>query len=322
MITGITSSDRQKLTSPVRDIEVTAEFIKDSVVHDSYTSRDKIVEFTVERIGEENKFFGFGVVHKINIKLIDKGREIKYDSNYSVKIYYRIGTAMINPHPPFHITEVNRDENTNQLSITGYDLLYTNKKTVGDLGLTAPYTVADFIIAVNQALGCSRAYHTVNFNNTEAIFSTSLADGANFEGHESLREALNDIAEVTQSIYYINRLGELTFKRLSRSGTPNLTITKSDYIKLTSGSSHQLAQIIKTTELGNNINGPSSGTGNIQHIRDNAFYELLPDAKVGRLLSDGTSYIGGIIITQFDCDWRGNFLLEPGDKLRIETKNG
>ena len=162
---------------------------------------------------------------------------------------------------------------------------------MGDLGLTAPYTVADFITAANQALGCSRDWRTVNCDKTEAIFSTSLADGANFEGHESLREALNDIAEITQSIYYINYLGELTFKRLSKSGTPNLTITESDYIKLISGSSHQLAQIVKTTELGNNINGPSSGTGNIQHIRDNAFYELLPDSTVGSLLNDAMNYI-------------------------------
>jgi hypothetical protein len=208
------------------------------------------------------------------------------------------------------------------LSITAYDALKKcSELTVGDLTLTKPYTLTTFIGAVAAALGYS-AWTTVNLSKNDTIFSTYFDDGANFEGHESLREALNDIAEITQTIYYSGQNNWLTFKRLSKTASPDLTIEKKDYIELTSGSTHTLSQIVKTTELGNNINSTTSGTGNIQYIRDNAFYELLPDSKVGSLLNTGIEKIGGLEITQFDCEWRGNYLLEPGDKIKIETKNG
>jgi hypothetical protein len=187
--------------------------------------------------------------------------------------------------------------------------------------LNAPYTTITFISAACAVLGCS-AWATVNLSQTETAFTTSFTDGANFEGQESLREALNDIAEITQSVYYIDRNNRLTFKRLSKTANPNLIINKNAYIELTSGSTHKLSQINKTTELGNNINSTTSGTGNIQYIRDNAFYELLTDSKVGSLLNSAIGYVGGLAITQFDCEWRGNYLLEPGDKLQIEAKNG
>jgi hypothetical protein len=53
------------LTSPVRDIDATVDLYRRFENHsghiDEFSSRDKLVEFTVERIGEENKFFGFGI---------------------------------------------------------------------------------------------------------------------------------------------------------------------------------------------------------------------------------------------------------------------
>ena len=58
------------LTSPVRDIDAKVELYNGSTLLKSFSSRDKLIEFTVERIGEENKFFGFGIAQKINVKLI------------------------------------------------------------------------------------------------------------------------------------------------------------------------------------------------------------------------------------------------------------
>lgn len=310
------------LTSPVRDIDARVELYEGSTLLKSFSSRDKLIEFTVERIGEENKFFGFGIAQKINVKLIDINRELTISPDYSIKVVYAVQGEEVSPYPTFYISETNRDEKTNQLSITGYDLLKaSSEKTVGDLTLTAPYTTTTFMSAACAVLGC-QYWVIVNLSHTETAFTTSFTDGANFEGHESLREALNDIAEITQSVYYIDPNNRLTFKRLSKTANPKLIINKNAYIELTSGSTHTLSQINKTTELGNNINSTTSGTGNIQYIRDNAFYELLPDSTVGSLLNAGIEKIGGLEITQFDCEWRGNYLLEPGDKLQIEAKNG
>jgi hypothetical protein len=78
------------LTSPVRDIDAKVELYNGSTLLKSFSSRDKLIEFTVERIGEVNKFFGFGIAQKINVKLIDKNRELTISPNYSLKVVYAV----------------------------------------------------------------------------------------------------------------------------------------------------------------------------------------------------------------------------------------
>lgn len=312
------------LTSPVREIGARVELYEGSTLLNSFSCEDRLIEFTVERVGEESKFFGFGIVQRLNVKLIDKDRELSINSNHSLKVKFMVEGYFSTPYPTFYVTEVNRDEKTNQLSITAYDLLNKNsQKTVGDLVLTAPYTTIDFINAAKEAIEATGwAWIGPTASTEESSFTLSFADGGNFEGHELLREALNDVAEITQSIYYIDRNDWLTFKRLSTTANADLTISKDDYIELSSGTTHKLSRIYKTTELGNNIYSPATGTDDNQYIRDNAFYELLADSTVAQLLQWGIEYVGGLAITQFDCNWRGNFLLEPGDKLKLEAKDG
>lgn len=151
-----------------------------------------------------------------------------------------------------------------------------------------------------------------------AVFDMFYENGANFSGNETVREALNAVAEATQTIYYMNNNWELTFKRLDRDGEPVLNIPKSQYFTLTGKTSHTLSTITHVTELGDNVHA-TIGEGSIQFVRDNPFWNMRDD--IGTLLDNAIAVAGGTTINQFDCKWRGNFLLELGDKISLVTKD-
>ena len=139
------------------------------------------------------------------------------------------------------------------------------------------------------------------------------------EGSETLRELLDDIAEATQSVYFVNYQNNLVFRRISRDNY-SLTISKDDYFTLTCNGNRRLQTICATTQLGDNYSASTSQSGTTQYIRDNDFWtnnENTP-AEVDAALA----LYGDLTIAQFDCNWRGNYLLEVGDRIRIENKDG
>jgi hypothetical protein len=107
------------INSPVRRIRA-------AVVHTGATAAqifyntDRLISFSIERVGEA-KFFGFGICQKANIKLIDKDRELSFTTDDTFRVEYNASGEYEYAHPEFRVTEVHRDENTNQLSITAYD---------------------------------------------------------------------------------------------------------------------------------------------------------------------------------------------------------
>ena len=445
------------LRTPVRTVEGRAEvYNSDGSTAYSLRSDSYLKEFKVERIGDNTKFFGYGFVHKANVKARDVNREIELSTSNTVLPYFIDRTSgepvEIKTYPKMNITEVNRDENTNELSITCYDALYkATKHKVEELALTVPYTIQEFVVACASLLGIS-GVTTVNV--TDDCFSVSYPEGANFEGTETIRDALNAAAEATQTIYYIDSNNILVFKRLDISGDAVFNIEKADYIQLDSKTNRRLATLVSATELGDSLgtthkvynknmadyhqavnpagetftevdNGYvidvsgedykrisfiplnkelkagtyyvisydwvnigteetssvacylpdieqylSNGvaftpkedtqkigiylqaadvgkdiqveitniqleegtaatdyvpygyyylTGTTQYIRDNPFWDLREDRTT--LLENALAAVGGLTINQFECNWRGNYLLEIGDKISLETKD-
>ena len=147
------------------------------------------------------------------------------------------------------------------------------------------------------------------------VFETDYPTGANFEGTETIRAALDDIAEATQTIYFINSQQQLTFKRLS-AGEPVLTIGKDNYFTLDSKTQSFIAGICSCTELGDNL---SIGAEPFQYVRDNAFWDLREDRPT--LVENALAAVVELAAYQFDLTWRGNFTLEVGDKIGIVTKD-
>lgn len=298
--------------SPVRKLTARVELFEGSTLAGSHSYTDNIKKFTIERIGNEGKFFGFGVCQRLNLHLIDTKREIEYGTQHSIKCYLNDLDSL----PSFKISEVRRDENTNELSITAYDALYAAAAhQIAELYLPAPYTVGDVATAIATALGLTVSKINVN----DSSFDTSYPEGANLEGTETWRAVLDAIAEATQTVYYVDYANNLVFKRPDVSGDAVLTIGKADYITLDSKTNRRLSDICSATELGDNVITESGVIGTVQYVRDNPFWELRDD--ITTLLDNALAAIGGLTINQFNCSWRGNPGLEVGDKIALVTKD-
>lgn len=311
------------INSPVRSFQGMVERFRPALAA-TYTHRDVLKSFKVERVGE-GKFFGYGYVQKINIKLLDPNRQEDITTDDRFRLSIGINDDYVTSFPFFKVTEVNRDEKTNELSITAYDLLHgATKSYFEDVNLESRYnadgtiSLSTLALAIAQYLGIA----AVKFVNVNDGLEQTLYTRAqmNLEGTETLRYVLNAIAEVTQTIYYLDANEDLVFKRLDKDGAAVLTIDKSKYIELKSKTNRRLAKITKATELGDNIYIALAVTGTNQICMDNPFYELRTD--VADLLEPARTSMLGLCINQFECEWRGNYLLEIGDKIDLVTKDG
>ena len=299
-------------SSAVNKVNAKVELYNGSTLVTTFTCNGRLQDFTVERVGQNNKFFGFGIIHKLTVNLIDLDRSLTITKDNSFKIYLGYGDQFENPYPTFYADSISRDENTNTITVVAYDILAAaNTHTVAEVQV--PYTIRQFAAAAITLLGVA----AVNFIGItdEACLNTYYETGANFEGTESYKAALDSIAEVTQTIYYLDNQNRLIFKRLDKDGAAVFTISKDIYYDLESGEKRILNTIVSATELGDNISSSAGSEGVTQYIRNNPFWDLREDRAT--LLDNAVAAIGGISADQFYCDWDGNFLLEMGDKINI-----
>lgn len=299
-------------SSAVNRVNAKVELYNGSTLVTTCTCNDRLQDFTVERVGQNNKFFGFGIIHKLTVNLIDLDRSLTVTKDNSFKVYLGYGDQFENPYPTFYADSISRDENTNTITVVAYDILAAaNTHTVAEIQV--PYTIRQFAAAATTLLGVT----AVNFVGVadEACLNTYYETGANFEGTESYKAALDSIAEVTQTIYYLDNQNRLIFKRLDKDGAAVFTIGKDIYYDLESGEKRVLNTIVSATELGDNISSSAGSEGVTQYIRNNPFWDLREDRAT--LLDNAVAAIGGISADQFYCDWDGNFLLEMGDKINI-----
>jgi hypothetical protein len=307
------------LDAPVRQITARVAHYSGGTLAANYNYNDKLKSITVDRIGENNKFFGYGICQKLTLKLMDTERAVSISAGDTLKIYFISNDMAISSSllPTFEVTEVHRDENTNELSITAYDYLKrADKLFINDISITSNgYKIKNFSYYAALALGFNKGSRWINAYLN--INTKKYENGANFEGTETIREALNAIAEATQTIYYATE-EDIVFKRLDVDGEPVLTISKEDYITLDSKTNRRLTTIVHATELGDNISVTTGAIGSTQFVRNNPFWELRED--INELLEMAIAAIGGLTINQFSCNWRGNYLLEIGDKIALINK--
>lgn len=157
----MTTNYNNAINASKRIIKAKAELFDVSALVATYTQNDAIKSINIERVGEDSKFFGIGIIHKVNIKLIDVNREINLTTENYFKIQIGIqlndGSIEYVSFPKVYITEVNRDENTNELSITAYDVLNVAKTAIlNDLELAKPYTIKNVIEAVGAKIGANK----------------------------------------------------------------------------------------------------------------------------------------------------------------------
>jgi hypothetical protein len=156
-----------------------------------------------------------------------------------------------------------------------------------------------------------------------------LTNTLNLNGDEPLKVLLDAIAEFTQTIYFMDNLGRLTYKTINKSAEPVLTVTKDMYFDLVTSESKAITGICLTNELGNSIT-VGDETGEVQIIRNNPIYEAEPNATT--YLETAMAVILGtyghlntgmypIIYHQLECEWDGNCNLEIGDKVAFVTED-
>lgn len=312
------SSILEMINSSARAFRARVELHNGSTLEKVCTCSDVLSDFEIERAGANDKFFGYGICQKLKATLIDLRRELNITKAHTIEAAFGVDSDYTYSFPIFYVEECDRDENSNIVTVTAYDALYkAANHTVEELGLVAPYTLKAFATACATLLGLPLRIEGVN----DSSFNTSYANGANFDGSESIRSALDAIAEATQTIYFINGNWELTFKRLDRYGAPVAKIDREKSISLTVGDSCQLMSIVHTTELGETLEPEYSidDDGAKQYVRDNPFWENRAD--IARLLENAYHAASGLTINQFDCTWRGNFLIELGDKIFLTAKD-
>lgn len=281
-----------------------------------YNSSDALKEFSVERIGEESKFFGFGICQRLNVILIDKDRVIDIPQNSILEVAFGAEDDYTYPCPLFRVEEVSRDETNNDLTITAYDFLYkAGEHRVSEIEEKS-YTVREFIYFCANILGLPVK---IEVDETEDYaFDLMYIEGANFDGNETIRQALDAVAEATQCIYYVDWDWKLTFKRLDINAQPVITIDKSKYFSLSNKGSKRLATICHATELEDNVSD-TRGAGVTQYVRSNPFWELRDD--IATLVNHAMNNIAGASINQMNLEWRGNWLVEIGDRIAVITKD-
>ena len=304
------------LNSPVQTVNARVELHNGSTLVQICTCKDYLSNFNIERVGE-GKFFGYGISHKLMVNFMDPRKELNLTDIDFIEVTFGVDGDFIYPFSTFYIEEVNRDETTNDISVTAFDLLYqaANHK-VSELSLTTPFTIRDFAAACANLLKMPMKIIGVE----DESFNTIFNQFPNFDGTETIRTALNAIAEVTQTVYYMSGDWELTFKRLDQVNDPVLTIDRNQYIDLKSGANCTLGAICHATELGDNILAGSAEDGVTQYIRENPFLELREDTHT--LLEAAIAAVGGSTINPFDCNWIGNYLLEIGDKIAFVREDG
>ena len=299
----------------LRKIEGKVELYDSSTLLDTFLPTDKLQEITIARVGEKGKFFGFGVCQQATVKIIDKANDLVFLKGENLKTSFRAnsGSAYARVCPSFYIKDAVRDEKTSVYTITAYDALDSAVGHVfSELGMEAPYTLINVIDAVKSILGLSGISYPTGFD-------ISYENGANMSGDETLRAILNSVAEVTQTIYYVDHRDYLVFKRLDKTGDPVLTISKNDYFELTTALPVTISKIMSVTELGDNVEA-GDDTGVIQYVRDNPFWNARTDLQT--LLPTAVDRISGLTIVPYNLKWRGNFLTELCDKIKVEDKYG
>lgn len=317
------SNALSQLNSDVRHITARAYVYEDTNTKYTFKAADNLQSFTVERVGQ-GKFFGYGICQKMNMKVRDVSRQFSVTTANQINLIWDVlvdgNNISLFAYPRFKVSEVHRDENTNALSITAYDALYeATKHNVSELTLADSYTIKEFIASCAALLGLS-GYTIRGVGENETCFDTSYAAGANFEGTETIREALDAVAEVTQTVYFITNERKICFRRLSSDGDADFTIDKEKYFTLSSKTNKRLGTIVSATELGDNLSASTTESGSTQFIRNNPFWDNREDRAT--LLDNALAAVGGLTLNQFECDWHGNYLLEIGDKIALITKDG
>ena len=309
----ITNDGLQKFLSPRREISCYIEMN----LEDSYEilRNKQIYNWKIERNAEDSKFFGTGVCQKMTLETIM--------TNFSSQV------RTINPvsgvsgftfsTPLFYITEVIQDEVANKITYTGYDGLYfATQHKIKEANLPSTYTIKEL---AEKAVALIPELSGVDTSSLNLPFTS-----ANLSGEETCREIFDDIAEATQTNYYVNSENILCFKRMNTIVSVN--VPKTAYFEATTGAAYVLKTIMSVTELGDNASATATGSPDVsgievtQYVRENCFYTQLKDTQLKNALQYAINNVGNSYLYEYSIKWRGITATEPFDIISFANRDG
>ena len=309
----ITNDGLQKFLSPRREISCYIEMN----LEDSYEilRKEQIYNWKIERNAEDSKFFGTGVCQKMTLETIM--------TNFSSQV------RTINPvsgvsgftfsTPLFYITEVIQDEVANKITYTAYDGLYfATLHKIKEANLPSTYTIKEL---AEKAVALIPELSGVDTSSLNLPFTS-----ANLSGEETCREIFDDIAEATQTNYYVNSENILCFKRINTIVSVN--VPKTAYFEATTGAVYVLKTIMSVTELGDNASSTATGSPDVsgievtQYVRENCFYTQLKDTQIKNALQYAINNVGNSYLYEYSIKWRGITATEPFDIISFANKDG
>ena len=307
----------EMFNSVARQFVGRVEHLEGSTLLNIFEYDGALISFTVTRTSDNGKMFGYGISQILTVKLRDKERQIDIKKGQRLQAAYGIDNDYVYNCSMFIVDEVSRDENTNELTIKALDPIYsTSSHLVKELNLPNQFTLKTFAIACGTLLGMPANFINIPDNLLNVSYTR---DQVNFNGEETIRTALDNLAEMFGAIYYFCNNWNVTFKRLDIGGEPVLQIDRSKYFELTAKTAHTVANLTSVTELGDNVSATSGIPGETYFLRENAFLTLRND--IGPLLDNILAAVQGLTIQQFTCKHRGDFRLEIGDKVGYTTKD-
>lgn len=281
---------------------------------------DNLISIDIQRQGE-SKFFGYGVSQKLTFKR----RNRMFGSDITVfKVSFGDGTneGWATAFPPFHYDTATYDETANETTLTAYDgLYYASKHTVSEIDIDVNVWETNIILPrCAKFLKCNKAIRYVGFTDLELEYLNMSVFNGNFDGTETIRVLLDALAEYWQAIYYIDADNNLVLQRLDKDGDSVYNIDKSQYFTLTDKGDVTLKSVCAVTELGDNVIATldTIEEGETQYLRDNPYLELYEFKE--SIINNAITNVGGMTISQLNCKWRGNYLLEVGDKISFDTE--
>ena len=87
-----------------------------------YTDEDAIKDIEIQRVGNNTKFFGYGICHRLNLKLVDLENIIDPGNGASIKVELGVilptGEAQYMKFPTFYLSQRNRAVEEKLTSLT------------------------------------------------------------------------------------------------------------------------------------------------------------------------------------------------------------
>ena len=309
----ITNDGLQKFLSPRREISCYIEMN----LEDSYEilRNKQIYNWKIERNAEDSKFFGTGVCQKMTLETImtDFGSQVRTINPVSGVSGFTFST------PLFYITEVIQDEVANKITYTAYDGLYfATLHKIKEANLPSTYTIKEL---AEKAVALIPELSGVDTSSLNLPFTS-----ANLSGEETCREIFDDIAEATQTNYYVNSENILCFKRMNTIVSVN--VPKTAYFEATTGAAYVLKTIMSVTELGDNASATATGSPDVsgievtQYVRENCFYTQLKDTQLKNALQYAINNVGNSYLYEYSIKWRGITATEPFDIISFANRDG